>query len=126
MLGRNDPDASEAGDGAAELARLSALSVTDLAVEVMERGFAATLESTWTGQPGVTAVDLLVPALLGGAKLSPSDQAAAQDIVGEGVQRLEHASLVRLTYVNNVGGRLYAVTRLGREAIAQHGTAAHL
>ena len=122
MFGNKD-----AAPDAGEVARLSGLSVRDLAVEVMTRGFGATLEPSWTGRPGTSAVDALVTVLVPGAdKLPPTEYRELYDVIGEGVQQLEHASLVRLTYLDNIGGRLFVITRLGRAALADGSVAQHL
>ena len=93
----------------------------------MTRGFGPTIEPGWTGQNGTSAVNRLLQTLVPNAdKLPPSTAAVAYDLIGEGVQQLEHASLIRLTYQNNIGGRLYVLTRRGRDALAQNNAAALL
>ena len=122
MFGNKD-----AAPDTGEIARLNGLPVRDLAVEVMTRGFGATLEPSWTGRPATSAVDAVVTVLVPGAsKLPATEYRELYDVIGEGVQQLEHASLVRLTYLDNIGGRLFVITRLGRAALSDGSVSQHV
>ncbi len=110
----------------AELARIEALPLKDLAIEVMTRGFG----------PGGPAADAPgAPQHIAGA-FNPAegsfgiDDQALQDmfvVVVEGLQVLEHAGLVRYL-IGGSGGvydQFYTPTRLGRAAL-QQGTVAQV
>ena len=110
----------------AELARIEALPLKDLAVEVMNKGFG----------PGGPAADAPgAPQHIAGA-FNPAegsfgiDDQALEDmfvVVVEGLQVLEHAGLVRFL-IGGSGGvydQFYTVTRLGRAAL-QEGTVAQM
>jgi len=121
MFGNKKDDADSGSDVDAEVARLAGLPLRELAAEVMRRGFGATTSPEWTGRPGTAAVDSLLTTMIPtAAALTPSRKQAAYDLIGEGVQQLEHASLVRLTYLDNIGGRLYTLTRAGQAALADN------
>lgn len=114
-----------------ELGRLGALPLADLATEVMTRGFGpgapgADDQAITVGQQnanaGPTAMDIsyqFVPddEYPGSA---PEDTALRQQLarlVAEGLQQLEHASLVRCQLHTQMGSLDWTATRLGRAAI---------
>lgn len=120
----NDPGASAAVQG--EVDRLDSLSLPQLASEVMTKGFGPggpgeDAQNTVTVggmsiNAGTTVGDIastLVPGC--GAPL----ELRLARIVADGVQTLEHASLVRTQMHTSSGALDYATTRLGRAALQQ-------
>jgi hypothetical protein len=110
----------------AEVDRLSALALPDLATEVMTRVFAS-------GGPGadgsaltvVTAADLFITD---DSAWSNDDLTREQlvRVVGEGLQMLEHAGLLgqQIVLVGNEHRALgWSLTRSGESALAQDGVA---
>jgi hypothetical protein len=105
----------------AELQRISALPLPQLAAEVMRKG--------WSGpdSPGAADGTVKVRDLVG--EFNPADGLFAIDevvareihnVVSEGVQALEHASLVRTSVGTQGGGAYYTyavATRAGRAAL---------
>ena len=124
----------------ADLARLSALSLPQLASEVMAKGFSADYDPGDRGR----GVDALVeqyspspPFKLGDNSFRAQRQAQAEshdpdsagakrlqvrDILAEGMQALEKASLVYLTeiWAGDATHLAYKTTRLGRAALQQN------
>ncbi len=117
----------------AEVDRLNALPLQQLAAEVMRRGFGpggpgADDEDVTVGQENINAGPS-VPRIAG--EFEPQrgftfpvptaeDQKLQQRIarlVAEGLQELEHASLVRTQMHTGMGGLDYATTRRGRSAL---------
>ena len=100
----------------AEADRASALPLAQLAAEVMTKVFRVTEELRFEDgrYPGFgTLVARFAPGT------SHHDEKLFQrfaELVGEGIQVLEHASLVRGPVATS-GGDGYAVTRLGRAAL---------
>ena len=101
----------------AEADRVSLLSLPQLAAEVMNRAFNVT--GSAYDQLTLPGFGKLV------ARFAPDtghhDEKLYQrfaELVGEGLQVLEHASLVRGP-VPAMGGDGYAITRLGRAALEQ-------
>jgi hypothetical protein len=100
----------------AEADRASALPLAQLAAEVMTKVFRVTEELRFEDgrYPGFgTLVSRFAPGT------SHHDEKLFQrfaELVGEGIQVLEHASLVRGPVATS-GGDGYAVTRLGRAAL---------
>jgi hypothetical protein len=101
----------------AELARLNALALRELAAEVMSKGFGPTGPAS-DGLPTPSMIsEVFVP---NAARVLPTDQfQALQDIIWEGVQVLEHASLVRFAVYSSEGGKFFKLTRLGRSTLDQ-------
>jgi len=116
-----------------ELDRLAALSLTDLAAEVMVKGFGpagpgADDDAISLGQAnigaGPDAVDIsreFVPD----AVSFPTDEdlqlrARIAKLVAEGLQELEHASLVRCQMHTSSGYFDWAATRRGRAALERN------
>jgi hypothetical protein len=102
----------------AEADRASSLPLPQLAAEVMTRAFRVTETGIYENgrYPGFGAlVNRFAP------DTSHHDERLYQrfaELVGEGLQVLEHASLVRGP-VATMGGDGYAITRLGRAALEQ-------
>lgn len=138
MFNRKDEDKQELADQwrqtmRAEYDRLAGLSLTDLASEVMVKGFgpggpgaddgAITLGQANIGA-GPNAVDIsaeFVPERSG----FPSDEdmqlrARLATLIAEGLQELEHASLVRCQMHTASGYFDWAATRRGRAALERN------
>jgi len=61
---------------------------------------------------------MIAEAIVPGALRGSADQVALlQDLVWEGVQVLEHASLVRFAAYSSEGGKFFKLTRLGQAAL---------
>jgi hypothetical protein len=110
----------------AELGRLAALPLSELALETMTKGFAGS-----DGYLSVTEVSgaLMAAADCGG--LSQEQQLRLNGLVFESAQILEHACLIRWVFHGSGGDHAvyhYDVmaTRLGFKALAEDGTAAIL
>ncbi len=105
----------------AEAQRLAALPLPQLAAEVMDKGFNPGPASD--GLPTVRMIaEDIAPGLAG---REPDAFQSLYDIVGEGMQLLEHACLIRYTVWSSQGGVFFTATRLGRAALAQ-GKVEHL
>jgi hypothetical protein len=141
---KQDDDQGQATDSNpqldAEVTRLQGLSPTQLASEVMTKGFSAEYDPTEDGNdiPGIADQffarpdwklrDSTVKAQVRQAQEEQTPGTPEQqllvlaDLVGEGVQTLEHASLVRLktNYDGSYFNVGYTATRLGREALARN------
>ncbi len=105
----------------AEAQRLASLPLPQLAAEVMDRGF-----NPGPATDGLPTVRMIAEDIAPG--LGGHDPDAFQDlydVVGEGIQLLEHACLVRNTVWSSQGGIFFTATRLGRAALAQ-GKVEHL
>jgi hypothetical protein len=116
----------------AELSRITALPLADLAAEVFTKGFGpggpgADDDKISVGQANISAgptasdiTHLLVPDRPGFP--SPDDLALMgkmERIVAEALQALEHASLVRTQIHTAMGSFDFAATRKGRAALEQ-------
>ena len=101
---------------AAEADRLSSLTLPQLAAEVMTRAFADVPRyDDHGGYPGFgKLVDRFEP---GTSHRNEKLFQRFSELVGEGLQVLEHASLVRGPVATS-GGDGYTATRLGRAALA--------
>jgi hypothetical protein len=99
----------------AELDRLRALPLGELAAEVIARGFDPD-DKTDRGRTSVHEMALrMVPDYL----FQSQDQIwELQELVGEGVQLLEHARLVQCTVVGTDRRIQWVLTRRGRRAVA--------
>jgi hypothetical protein len=134
LFGNKDEEKAAKADALqAEVSRLEGLSMPRLAAEVMTKGFGpgspgADEEETVTlGGPNIDA-GVSVRQIAG--EISPArdaggsaDQALAlrfDKLVAEGIQALEHASLIR-TQIHTASNSFdYALTRLGRQALQQN------
>jgi hypothetical protein len=87
MFGKDQSLDNNAESGPeAEIARLQALELSQLAVEVMVGGFGPTLTAGWSGQAGVSSVDKILEILVpGSGELGASPAADAYALIGEGV-----------------------------------------
>jgi hypothetical protein len=117
--GNQDPSSQPAGPQVqSELDRLRQLSLTDLASEIMTKGYGpgGPGADSDTGFGGIARA--IVPDYM------RADQHTIDDflqVIAEGVQVLEHASLVRFSFWGGAGsGPLYAVTRFGQQTLAQN------
>jgi hypothetical protein len=124
-----------------ELERLSALSLPQLAAEVMTKGFSSNYDPSDEGRdtvgiagefwspPGMTLRDTTVGAQVRAARevSDPTSTRAKflqlQDLVGEGLQTLEKATLIqqKTSFTGVATSVGYVTTRLGRDALAQNG-----
>lgn len=132
LFGNKDEDkAVAAEDLQRETTRLEGLSLASLAAEVMSKGFgpgapgADEGETVTIGGPNIGAGVGLgrIAAQISAARDSNgADEAAVlrfDKLVAEGIQELEHASLIR-TQIHTASNSFdYALTRRGREALAQ-------
>ena len=138
LFGHKDQD--ENGGGAAtedpdiaamnaEIARVSSLPLAELAAEVMAKGFGldapggpgkpGTIESPSLDADRVTVgtiAGVFTPAYRGRA-VGPELELRLTQVLAEGVQALEHASLIRAQWHSNDGAMDYVATRRGREAV---------
>jgi hypothetical protein len=110
----NDVDAALT----AEVHRLDALELHQLGAEVMQKGFGPTCPDP----DGLPTPSMIAEVFVQNAGRSKStDQfELLQDLVWEGVQALEHASLVRFAVWSSEGGKFFKLTRLGRSALEQN------
>jgi hypothetical protein len=98
-----------------EIDRLNSVSLPQLGAEVMTKGFGPTCPDA-DGLPTVT----MIAGVLGpGADRSTDTDAfeRLKDLTAEGVQVLEHASLVRFAVYSSEGGKFFKLTRFGRSAL---------
>ena len=135
LFGNKETDSPATGQDAggalpAEFARISSLSLPQLASEVMTKGFGpggpgANDDAITVGGMNINAgptVGQIAAAVLPGSDARGVDAALREHlfrIVAEGVQTLEHASLVRAQIHSSSGSLDYAATRLGRAALEQ-------
>jgi hypothetical protein len=117
----------------ADVERLTALSFSELAVEVMVTGFGPDgpgAETMSSNRAGATVEDLAKACLPDGSKALLDNELRTEvfGLVAEGIQHLEHAGLVMLNL--RAGGGVadfrYVPTRAGREALASGDTARQL
>jgi hypothetical protein len=110
-------DGQERGiDVQAEVERLSSLAVPRLAAEVMVRGFGPDCPAA-DGRPSVRKiVDSMVPEA---ARMEQGAYQDLNDLIGEGIQALEHAGLVQPTVWGGTGGLYFVATRRGKAALEQ-------
>ena len=100
-----------------ELDRLSGLTLPQLASEVMTRGWGP----GGPGAGGETSVARIGAAFVPGYQRADSGTLHQfTEVLGEGVQVLEHAGLVRFTFWGGADGPIHAVTRLGQAALDQN------
>lgn len=146
MKRRSDGHADEGGVGnpilRAETDRLNALPLAQLASEVMSKAFGSgslqddnmlTLSGQFGSGPTVDDIHRMLrpagenydvrPGWDGGVKhdILTADEGLLRfhtRLIAEGLQELEHASLVRAQVHGSTGGKVdYAVTRAGRAAL---------
>lgn len=123
---KDEPQATEAPE-VAEIARLEALSLPQLAAEVMGKAFGpdgpgapgrpGTIEMPVTSGERVRLDDVsraVTPAFL--AAGDAAGQIKVANLVAEGLQALELAALVRVTWRG--GTEDFKATRRGREALS--------
>jgi hypothetical protein len=114
--GGNKPGDKPRLDGVrSETDRLSALPLGQLAAEVIARGF--DLEDK--GDHGRTSVHEMALRMVPDYLFQSQDQIwELQELIGEGVQLLEHARLVQCTVVGTDRRIQWVLTRRGRQAVA--------
>jgi hypothetical protein len=125
LFSRNDDNHADKDALQAEVDRLDSLPLPELAAEVMTKGFGpggqeADKDNTVTvGGPNINAgvtVGAIAPDFVPGD--ADEELRIRRDrLVAEGMQALEHASLVRGQLHTAMGGLDYTVTRLGRAAL---------
>jgi hypothetical protein len=130
LFGSRAERSAEADAVEAEIERLDQLPLPTLAAEVMGKAFGPGAEwedpeeEVTVGGPAVGAgatVEAIATAMApGGSTRAVDDRTRLrlQRLVAEGVQALEHASLVRVQMHTAMGGFDYTPTRLGRTALA--------
>ncbi len=105
-----------------EVQRLEALTLAQLATEVMTKAF----KPTYTPGDGMTGLGAIADHFLPdygaprAGDTTTDEEYALWDLLAEGVQLLEQARLVRpkFGYGGNVAGYGWVTTRLGRTALA--------
>jgi len=117
LFGDKKPDQDSGTGIEAEVERLGALALPELASEVMTRGFGPECPAD-DGRPSVRMItDLLVP---GGARLEMGAYQGLNELIGEGMQVLEHAGLVLPTIWGGKGGLYFVATRVGKTALERN------
>ena len=134
LFGHHEDDDEQAQNLAAlqaEVQRLDSLSLEQLASEVMHKGFGpggpgadeqnavSTSGANINAGPEISEIAL---ALAPGGTTRGADDALRlrlYRLVAEGLQVLEHASLVRAQMHTEMNGLDYALTRRGRDALAR-------
>jgi hypothetical protein len=106
----------------AEVERLWALPIKQLAIEVMNRAFSADYNPGAGIQELGGIVDSFLPEY-GAMRMgdtTPPEVVALEDLLAEGVQVLEHARLIRpkFGYSGQVACQGWVTTRIGRSALA--------
>lgn len=142
-FGKKNDDQDDAADSNrqlnAEVERLGALSLPQLATEVMTKGFGPEYDPSRGGSPIASIAEEFSPRPPANIrdttiraqkrKAASSDPASAasrllllQDLVAEGVQVLDKAGLVRLKtgYQGSFFNAGYTTTRLGRAALERN------
>jgi hypothetical protein len=117
LFGDKKQDQDSGTEVEVEVGRLNALALPELASEVMVRGFGSECPAD-DGRPSVRMItDLLVP---GGVRLEQGAYQGLNELIGEGMQVLEHAGLVLPTAWGDKGGLYFVATRLGKTALAHN------
>jgi hypothetical protein len=112
-----------------EIDRLESLPLMQLAAEVMNKGFGAggpgaKEDEVTIGGPNIGAgptVSAIVLEFAPGGDTRGADDRVRQhlyQLVAEGLQALEHAGLIRAQMHTSMNSFDYALTRLGRAALA--------
>ncbi len=117
-FGKKDQQAGSADAAVgAEVDRLNGLALRELGVEVMQKGFGPTCPA----DDGLPTPSMIAEVFVPNAERSSEDQLEAlRDLMWEGVQVLEHASLVRFAVYSSEGGKFFKLTRLGRAALEKN------
>jgi hypothetical protein len=116
MFGGTDKrDDHRGGDSEAQtgIERLNALSLELLAADVMAVGFTPT-DTSDSGR--VSVHDIALKLVPGVSRLSQEEIWSLDELVGEGVQFLEHAGLAQCTVVGTDRRLQWVLTRRGRSA----------
>ncbi len=134
LFGHKDDSQQQASPGSdalqAEVQRLESLPLPQLAAEVMRNGFgpggpgADESDTVTTGGANINAgpevsdiAQTFMPA--GAARADEQLRLRLYRVIAEGLQALEHASLVRAQMHTSMNGLDYALTRLGQAALEQ-------
>ncbi|HEX4308092.1 MAG TPA: hypothetical protein VHZ54_18795 [Solirubrobacterales bacterium] len=130
LFGSRVDRSAEADVLEAEIERLDQLPLPELAAEVMGKAFGPGAEwedpeeEVTVGGPadaaGATVEAITIAMAPEGSTRAVDDRTRLrlQRLIAEGVQALEHASLVRAQMHTAMGGFDYTPTRLGRTALA--------
>jgi hypothetical protein len=118
----NSPYSS--GQLQSEIARLSALSIPQLATEIMTKAFTADYQPGDSLYDADSIVDVFCPPSRP-AKYRDvvlRAQLELRDLIAEGLQALDHAGLIRLEgrYAGEFYSVGYVTTRRGRSAVASN------
>jgi hypothetical protein len=120
--GGNSPYSS--GQLESEVARLSGLSIPQLATEIMKRAFTAQYQPGDSGYSAEGMVNLFCRPSRPPKyhDVVQTAQLELQDLIAEGLQALDHAGLIRLEgrYAGEVYASGYVTTRRGRAALASN------
>jgi uncharacterized protein YgbK (DUF1537 family) len=120
LFGGGDDKAAKQAELQAEADRVGALSLEDLAVEMMERVFGPGGPGAEGDAPLFDATELYAPmGPIFGVDYAPRN--AVEACLAEGLQVLEHAGLVRLHVSGgDTTSVTYLITRLGSRSL-DHG-----
>jgi hypothetical protein len=132
LFGNKDEDKAAAAEALqGDVSRLEGLSLSSLAAEVMSKGFgpgapgADEAEAVTIGGPNIGAgvslgqIASQISAAREGNGVDEATVLRLDKLVAEGIQQLEHASLIR-TQIHTASNSFdYALTRRGREALSQ-------
>jgi hypothetical protein len=115
---KEQPQTDDAAALQPEVDRLHALTLPQLGAEVMTKGFGPTCPTS----DGLPSVAMIAEVFVPHARRSTDTNAVGQlnNLVAEGVQVIEHASLVRSAVWGGEGGTFFQLTRLGRAALDQN------
>lgn len=131
LFGRNDDNHADKAARQVEVDRLDSRPLPELAAEVMGKAFGpggqgeAKDNTVTVGGPNITA-GVTVGAIAEDFVPGDADEELRirrDRLVAEGIQALEHASLVRGQLHTAMGGLDYTVTRLGRAALERNSAA---
>lgn len=133
LFGHDDDSQGDADVAAmnAEIDRVGSLSLPQLAAEIMTRGFGpdgpggpgkpGTIESpiALSTSDRLTAKDIahVFTQAWRGRKVGQELDTRLSQVIAEGLQLLEHASLVRAECHENTGGISFVATRYGRVSL---------
>ena len=130
LFGSKEDQSVEASELAGEIDRIDRLPLPELAAEVMGKAFGAGAEwedpeeEVTVGGPNIGAgasVGEIVTAMVPSSSSKAADDRARlqlRRLIAEGLQALEHASLIRAQMHTSQGSFDYTPTRLGRKVLA--------
>ena len=133
LFGHHDDDEPDADVAAmdAEIERVRSLTLPQLAAEIMTKGYGpdgpggpgkpGTIESpvALTTSDRITSQEIahVFTSAWRGRNVNQELDLRLSQLIAEGLQVLEHASLVRAEYHENVGAISFVATRHGRAAL---------